>query len=83
MKAMAKGTFLKKAKEEMNNSRKFYKTYGGGAYMECLVYYSIEESEWKISLIYGDFYLGGGGTYRRSYNGWVSFVPVTATFSST
>lgn len=80
MKAMAKGTFLKKAKEEMNKSRNFYKTYGGGAYMECLVYYSIEEREWKISLIYGDFYLGGGGTYRRSYNGWVSFIPVTATF---
>ena len=48
--------------------------------MECVDYYSIEEREWKISLIYGDFYLGGGGTYRRSYNGWISFVPVTATF---
>ncbi len=79
-KAMAKGTYLKKAKEEMNKSRGLYKTYGGGAYVECLVYYSIEEREWKTSLIYGDFYLGGGGTYYRTYNGWVSFIPVTSSF---
>lgn len=80
IKAMAKGTFMKMAKAERNGSWRNYKTFGGGAYIESLVYYSIDEREWKISLIYGDFYLGAGRNYNRTYNGWVSFVPVTATF---
>jgi hypothetical protein len=77
-KGLSKGPFLKKAKEEMNKN--FRKTYGGGAYIDCDVYYSIDEGKWKIRLLYGDFYLGGGGNYRRNYNGYVSFVPVTASF---
>ncbi len=80
VKAMAKGTFLRKAKEEMN--RLGYKSYGGGAYLDCEVFYSIEEQQWKVRLLTGDVYLGGGGGYRRHYNGWVSFVPVTATFNT-
>ncbi|WP_027630683.1 S-layer homology domain-containing protein [Ruminiclostridium cellobioparum] len=80
VKAMAKGEYLKKAKEEMNKSRGKYKRYGGGAYIECLVYFDAEVQRWKLSLMYGDFYLGAGGTYYYDYNGWVSFIPVTATF---
>ena len=80
VKAMAKGEYLKKAREAMYKSRGLYKRYGGGAYMECLVYFDAEHQKWKISLMYGDFYLGGGGTYYYTYNGWVSFVPVTAEF---
>ena len=80
VKAMAKGEYLKKAKEEMNKSSGKYKRYGGGAYIECLVYFDAEIQRWKLSLMYGDFYLGGGGTYYYDYNGWVSFIPVTATF---
>lgn len=80
VKAMAKGEFVKNAKEAMNKSRGKYKRYGGGAYIECLVYFDADSQKWKLSLMYGDFYLGGGGTYFYDYNGWVSFIPVTATF---
>lgn len=80
IKAMSKGTFMKKAKEEMNKARGLYKRYGGGAYIVCEVYYDLDDRDWKIRMLYGDFYLGGGGSYKIDYNGWVSFVPVTATF---
>jgi hypothetical protein len=80
VKAMAKGTFLKKAKEEMN--RRGGKVYGGGAYLECEIFFSAEEQEWKIRLLKGDVYLGGGGVFFRNYNGWISFVPITATFET-
>ncbi|HBR02915.1 MAG TPA: hypothetical protein DD738_09915 [Ruminiclostridium sp.] len=83
IKAMAKGTFLKKAKEAMNAKGGSFKSYGGGAYIDCEVYYDIDEREWKIRLLYGDFYLGGGGGFKKNFNGWVSFVPVTATFKYT
>lgn len=80
IKAMAKGKFLEKAKEEMNKSSGIKKTYVGGAYIDCEVYYDSDEDEWKIRLLYGDFYIGGGGKYYRDYNSWISFVPVTSTY---
>ena len=80
VKAMAKGEFIKNAKQEMSKSSGKYKRYGGGAYIECLVYFDASVQKWKLSLMYGDFYLGAGVTYYYDYNGWVSFIPVTATF---
>ncbi|MEA4934910.1 MAG: S-layer homology domain-containing protein [Lawsonibacter sp.] len=81
VKAMSKGTFLKDAKKEMSNSHG-RSVYGGGAYLQCEIYFSTKEQKWKVRLLEGDVYLGGGGVYRRSYNGWVSYVPVTATFQT-
>ena len=80
MKAMAKGEYLKKAKEQMNKSRGSTKTFGGGAYIECDIYYDIKAREWKLCMLYGDFYLGGGNIFYSDYNGWIYFIPVTSTF---
>ena len=84
MKAMAKGEFIKKSKTEMedhkNGSKGYYKTYGGGAYLECEIFYDIEDQEWKMLLLKSDVYLGGGGGYYHTYNTWVGPVPVTAEF---
>jgi len=80
MKAMAKGEFLKKAKEQMNKSRGSTKTFGGGAYIECDIYYDLNAREWKLCMLYGDFYLGGGNIFYTDYNGWIYFIPVTSTF---
>lgn len=80
MKAMAKGEYLKKAKEQMNKSRGRTKTFGGGAYIECDIYYDTGTRDWKLCMLYGDFYLGGGNIFYNDYNGWIAFVPVTSTF---
>lgn len=80
MKAMAKGEYLKKAKEQMNKSRGRTKTFGGGAYIECDIYYDTGARDWKLCMLYGDFYLGGGNIFYTDYNGWILFVPVTSTF---
>jgi len=86
MKEMSKGEYLKKSREEMEKSKKgtsgYTKSYGGGAYMECEIRYDTEQYVWRILLLKSDMYVGGGITYYSTYNGWVSFVPVTATFKT-
>lgn len=86
MKEMSKGEYLKKSREEMEKSKKgtsgYTKSYGGGAYMECEIRYDVKEYVWRILLLKSDMYVGGGITYYTTYNGWVGFVPVTATFKT-
>lgn len=84
MKAMKKGDYLKKSKEKMESSMKgskgSYKTYGGGAYLECEIYYDVWDQEWRIRPLVTDIYLGAGGGYVRKENLMVGPVPVTAEF---
>ncbi len=80
-KPLSKSDFSKISKEEM--SRKTEKVYGGGAYIDCEIYFSVAEQKWNLRVLQGDVYIGGGGVYFKNYNGWISFVPVTATFRTT
>jgi|GEM_PF-766943 len=84
MKAMSKGDYLNKSLKQLNKNMGGYggkyKKYGGGAYLECEIFYDIYDSEWKIRLLNSITYLGAGGGYQRNYNTWVGPVPVTAEF---
>ena len=82
--AMSKGAYIYRSKRYMEDSKEGYvkksKTYGGGAYMECEIFYDIDDKEWKILVLKSDVYIGGGYYYKQVYNTWISFVPVTAEF---
>lgn len=84
VKAMSKGDYLKKSVKQLDKNMGGYggkyKKFGGGAYLECEVFYDIYDSEWKIRLLNSITYLGAGGGYQRNYNAWVGPVPVTAEF---
>ncbi|NYB75691.1 S-layer homology domain-containing protein [Sedimentibacter hydroxybenzoicus DSM 7310] len=56
------------------------KTYGGGAYFDCEIFYDIDDGEWKIVVLKSFVHVGGGYHYKRIYNTWIGPVPVTAEF---
>lgn len=56
------------------------KAYGGGAYLDCEIFYDINDGEWKILTLKSFMHIGGGYHYRQVYNTWIGFVPVTAEF---
>lgn len=56
------------------------KTYGGGAYFDCEIFYDINDGEWKIVVLKSFIHVGGGYHYKRIYNTWIGPVPVTAEF---
>lgn len=84
VKFIKKGDFISKSKAQMNKNKlgakDTYKTYGGGAYLECEIYYDIDSKKWKTLILKSDVYLGAGGGYYRTFNTWVGPVPVTAEF---
>jgi hypothetical protein len=86
MKEMKKGEYLANSRKEMEDAKYgrsgYEKSYGGGAYMECEIRYDVKEYVWKIQLLKSDMFIGGGVTYYYTQNGWVAFVPVTATFKT-
>ncbi len=84
IKAIKKGDYLSKAKKTMvknqSGASDTAATYGGGAYLECEIYYDVNAKEWKTLLLQSDVYLGAGGGYYRIYNTMVGPIPVTAEF---
>lgn len=56
------------------------KTYGGGAYFDCEIFYDIDDGEWKIVVLKSFMHIGGGYHYQKIYNTWIGPVPVTAEF---
>ncbi len=56
------------------------KTYGGGAYFDCEIFYDINDGEWKIVVLKSFIHIGGGYHYQKIYNTWIGPVPVTAEF---
>ncbi|MFA9423116.1 MAG: S-layer homology domain-containing protein, partial [Sedimentibacter sp.] len=84
VKAIKKGDYIKKSIAQMKKnklgSKGTYKTYGGGAYLECEIFYDTIDREWKILLIKSNTYVGAGGGYYRYFNTWVGPIPVTAEF---
>ena len=56
------------------------KTYGGGAYLNCEIFYDIDDGEWKIVVLKSFMHIGGGYHYQKIYNTWIGPVPVTAEF---
>ncbi len=56
------------------------KAYGGGGYLDCEIFYDINDGEWKILILKSYMHVGGGYHYRQVYNTWIGFVPVTAEF---
>ena len=81
---MSKGEYLSQSKRRMSDYKNGYvkgeKVYGGGVYLDCEIFYDGEDKEWKLLILNSDAYLGGGYSYKRVYNTWISFVPVTAEF---
>lgn len=56
------------------------KTYGGGAYFDCEIFYDTNDDEWKIVVLKSFIHIGGGYHYQKIYNTWIGPVPVTAEF---
>lgn len=56
------------------------KMYGGGAYLDCEIFYDIDDGQWKILLLKSFVHIGGGYHYKQIYNTWIGIVPVTAEF---
>lgn len=56
------------------------KTYGGGAYFDCEIFYDTNDGEWKIVVLKSYIHIGGGYHYQKIYNTWIGPVPVTAEF---
>ncbi len=84
IKAMKKGDYLKKSKETMVKNQSgasgHDQTYGGGAYIECEIYYDVKTMRWKTFILQSDVFLGAGASYYRMFNTMAGPVPVTAEF---
>ncbi len=84
IKSIKKGDYISKSKAQMLKNKigakDTYKTYGGGAYLECEIYYDIESKKWKTLILKSDVYIGAGGGYYRIFNAWLGPIPVTAEF---
>ncbi|SDZ11977.1 S-layer homology domain-containing protein [Proteiniborus ethanoligenes] len=84
-KEMKKGDYISKSIKTMEQYKtgsvsKKTKQYGGGIYIDCEIFYDANSEEWRISVINSDVYVAGGYNYKKTYNTWVSFIPVTAEF---
>lgn len=84
-KEMKKGDYISKSIKTMEQYKtgsvsKKTKQYGGGVYVDCEIFYDVNKEEWQILVINSDVYVGGGYNYKKTYNTWVSFIPVTAEF---
>ncbi len=62
VKAMARGEFIRKSRETyeaaLQGKSGSHKTYGGGAYMDCLIFYDLAAKEWKPIVLNSDVLRG-------------------------
>ncbi|MGF7059921.1 S-layer homology domain-containing protein [Brassicibacter mesophilus] len=88
IKAMGKGNYIKQSKKTMEEAKSGIgvsgrsKTYGGGSYMECQIYWNKNKNKWDMRLLKSDSYIGGGVHYSKIHNTSIGGFPVTAEFKT-
>ena len=86
IKAMSKSNYIKESKATMLKAKSglsgLNKTYGGGSYMECQIYWNKNKQKWDIRLLKSDSYIGGGVHYSKIHNTSIGGFPVTAEFKT-
>jgi len=88
MKAMSKGNYIKQSKKTMEEAKSgigvsgWNKTYGGGSYMECQIYWNKNKNKWDMRLLKSDSYIGGGVHYSKIHNTSIGGFPVTTEFKT-
>lgn len=83
-KAMSKGEYLKQSKKAMEEAQlgSWGKTYGGGTFMDCQIFWNKDKNKWDLRMLKSDTYVGGGVHYSRIHNTTIGGFPVTAEFKT-